>query len=141
MSNKDLRNWVRVNCPSYLVAELPKVRTSKDMRDMKQKVLNQIEDVLGPPLSLEMYQNVFCNDLDNRRINIIRGIMGVLSTADLYSVSRGLPVSIAKAVWDQFLKTLDPCIILHWVGNSGRKRRRASAFEISASKRKVFVGN
>ena len=47
MSNKDLRNWVCVNCPSYLVAELPKVRTITDMRDMKQNVLNQIEDILG----------------------------------------------------------------------------------------------
>ena len=59
MSNKDLRNWVCVNCPSHLVAELPKVRTIMDMWDMKQKVLDHIEDMLGPPLSLEMYQNAF----------------------------------------------------------------------------------
>ena len=84
---------------------------------MKQQVLNQIEDMLGPPLSFEMYQNVLCNDREDRRANIIRGIMGGLPTADLYSVSRGLPVSIAQAVWVQFLKTLDPCIVLHWAGN------------------------
>ena len=141
MSTKELRNWVRVNCPWYLVRELPKVRTIMDMWNIKRKVLDHIVDILGPPLSFEEYQSAFHNDLGDRRSNIIRGFMGGLSTADLYSVSRGLPVSIAQAVWVQFLKTLDPCIILNWVGNSGRKRHRSSAFDILSSKRKGFVGN
>jgi len=122
LSNDELKHFIQEKCPPYMVALLP----SKFAADGLDKAIAQVCKILGPPI---FTTSAFMAEMgkvesDCIRSLLMRALLGGVDQNFYANGHTGVPVKMARNVFEHFKKTWDPMVILNWAGNSGRHKRK-----------------
>ena len=126
-SNEELCDFITKNCPSYLRALLPPAPAADEILNAKRALLKRLADDLGPAISSVPALRALAAKGEPIRALLMRGLAGEMTPHDLRKVWPGGPVHVAENVFSESARGLDPQHVVRWVGNTGRKRRRAES--------------
>ena len=124
MSDQDLKDFIAAQCESRLVALIPSKLSPGGWIKAKEVVIESIGSPIPTKSALKKESRK--DNTGSPRSVIMRALMGGLTKSIHTELHNGAPIAVAKRVFTHFEHTWDPAIILNWVGNAGRfKRKRA----------------
>ena len=129
MTEKDLYSFCKKQCRSDLVSALPGKPGRRQLDLARKEFLRVLSESIGPAISSEATLSREWGRKNNgdssRKSLMMRALAGGLRSDILWRVFVGCPNNVAIAVFEEAERILNPSLILRWVANSGRRRRKA----------------